>query len=357
MFDQLGGLRRLVKGKSVAIKINLTGSPSYRVGYLPLGDTHYTSPQVIAATVHLIGRAGARRIRLLESCWSTADPIEEYLLQAGWEPQEILRAAPNVEFENTNYLGRKKKYSRFVVPYGGYIFPAYDLNHSYEDCDVFVSLAKLKEHATAGITLSMKNCFGITPATIYGMGAGTDEPSELPKGGRLMIHSGYRQPSKSSPPEKDPHSPRDGGYRVPRVTVDLVAARPIDLAIVEGIKTIAGGEGPWIQGQITPVSPGVIVAGTNPVNTDAIGMTIMGYDPMADRGTAPFQDCDNTLRLAEDAGIGTRDVKRIEVVGTPVKEVRFDFAATRYGWRADVDPHSGSAPGSDSHPRSRRLPA
>jgi len=212
---------------------------------------------------------------------------------------------------------------------GGYIFPAYDLNHSYEDCDVFVSLAKLKEHATAGITLSMKNCFGITPATIYGMGAGTDEPSELPKGGRLMIHSGYRQPSKSAPPEKDPHSPRDGGYRVPRVTVDLVAARPIDLAIIEGIKTVAGGEGPWIQGHITPVSPGVIIAGTNPVNADAVGMTAMGYDPMVDRGTAPFQDCDNTLRLAEEAGIGTRDVKRIEVVGTPVKDVRFDFAATR----------------------------
>jgi hypothetical protein len=30
-----------------------------------------------------------------------------------------------------------------VVPYGGYVFPAFDLNHSYEDCDVFVSLAKM----------------------------------------------------------------------------------------------------------------------------------------------------------------------------------------------------------------------
>jgi len=34
MFDQLGGLGRLVKGKTVAIKINLTGSPTYRLGYL-----------------------------------------------------------------------------------------------------------------------------------------------------------------------------------------------------------------------------------------------------------------------------------------------------------------------------------
>ena len=30
-------------------KINLTGAPTYRLGYLPLEDTHYTHPQVIAA--------------------------------------------------------------------------------------------------------------------------------------------------------------------------------------------------------------------------------------------------------------------------------------------------------------------
>ena len=82
------------------------------------------------------------------------------------------------------------------MPFGGYVFPAFDLNHSYEDCDVFVSLAKMKEHATAGVTLSMKNCFGMTPCTIYGTGAGVDEPSLVPKGGRSLIHAGYRQPSK-----------------------------------------------------------------------------------------------------------------------------------------------------------------
>ncbi len=186
MFDQLGGLGRLVSGKTVAIKVNLTGDPTYRLGFAPLGDSHYTNPQVIAATVHLLGRAGARRIRVLESPWATADPVEEYVLRANWEPRDILGAAQNVEFENTNYLGRAKKYSRMMVPTGGYIFPGFDLNHSYEDCDVFVSLAKMKEHATAGITLSMKNCFGLTPATIYGTGAGVDEPSVLPNGGRDM---------------------------------------------------------------------------------------------------------------------------------------------------------------------------
>jgi len=329
MFDQLGGIGALVKGRTVAIKINLTGSPTYRLGHAPLEDTHYTHPNVIAAAVHLMGAAGARRIRVLESPWATADPVEEYILRANWEPRDILNAAPNVEFENTNYLGRAKKYSRMTVPFGGYIFPAFDLNHSYEDCDVFVSIAKMKEHVTAGVTLSMKNCFGLTPCTIYGTGAPADEPSLIPKGGRGLIHAGDRAPAKSAPPEKDPKSPRDETYRVPRTIVDLVAARPVHLAIVDGIKTMTGGEGPWVREHQQAVSPGLLVAGTNPVNTDAVTMALMGFDPMADRGTPPFERCDSTLRLAEDVGIGTRDLKRIEVMGAAIAEAKFDFAGIR----------------------------
>ena len=49
-------------------------------------------------------------------------------------------------------------------------------------------------------------------------------------------------------------------------------------------------------------------------------MALMGFDSMADRGTPPFETCDNTLKLAEDAGLGTRDLRRIEVIGTPIRE-------------------------------------
>jgi uncharacterized protein (DUF362 family) len=341
MFDQLGGLGRLVKNKTVAIKINLTGSPTYRLGYLPLEDTHYTHPHVIAATALLMGRAGARRIRILESPWSTADPVEEYLLRANWEPRDILNAAANVEFENTNYLGQSKKYTRMAAPFGGYIFPAFDLNHSYADCDVFVSLAKMKEHATAGVTLSMKNCFGMTPCTIYGSGAGVDEPSLVPKGGRSLVHAGDRQPSRSAPPEKDGSTPREDTYRVPRTVVDLISARPIHLAIVEGIRTMTGGEGPWVGGDLKAVAPGVIVAGLNPVSTDAVCMRVMGFDPMAARGTAPFESCDSTLKLAEEAGVGTRDLGRIELAGSAIADVRFDFAGMRKQRRASPAPPMG----------------
>lgn len=324
LFDQLGGLERLVKGKTVAIKVNMTGDTGYRLGHLPAEDTHYTHPRVIAATVHLMGRAGARRVRVLESCWSSSAPLEEFMLQANWEPLDLANAAPRVEFENTNHLGRAGNYVRLTTPHGGHMFRAFDLNHSYRDCDVFVSLAKMKDHATAGVTLSMKNCFGIMPVTIYGDGAGVDEPSIEPHGGRGIMHEGNRQPSKSAPSENDPKSPREDTYRVPRIVADLVAARPIDLAIVEGVRSMAGGEGPWVKPS-RAIRPGVLVAGTNCVATDAVCMAVMGYDPMAVRGAPPFEKCDSTLQLAEELGVGPRDLRRIELVGTPLREALFRY--------------------------------
>ncbi|RPI17061.1 MAG: DUF362 domain-containing protein [Acidobacteriales bacterium] len=329
MFDQIGGLGRLVKGKTVAIKLNLTGDPDNRAGYLPIGNTTWVHPDVVGATVHLLGLAGATRIRLLESPWRSADPVEELMISAGWEPRDFVNAAARVEFENTNFLGRGKQYFRFKVPQGGLLFPAFDLNHSYEECDVFVSIAKLKEHQTTGVTLSMKNCFGITPCTIYGDGAGEDEPGLLPRGGRNPIHSGDRQPSMSSPPEIDPSSPRNQGYRVPRCVADLVAARPIHLAIVDGIEAITGGE---VGGTLKfHVRPGILLAGINCVTVDAVGTAVMGLDPMAERGSPPFERCDSTLRLAEQLGVGTRDLKRIEVVGERIADLMFDYRKSRGG--------------------------
>src|SRR5262249_52075615 len=151
---------------------------------------------------------------------------------------------------------------------------------------------------------------------IYGTGAPPDEPSLTPKGGRGLIHAGDRAPARSAPQEKDPKSPRDETYRVPRTVVHLVAARPIHLAIIAAVRTMTAGEAPRVGEAQTVVSPGLLVAGTNPVNTDAVGAALMGFDPMADRGTPPFERCDSTLRLAEDVGIGSRDLKRIEVVGS-----------------------------------------
>jgi uncharacterized protein (DUF362 family) len=329
MFDDLGGIGNLVAGKTVAIKINMANPLRARTGYRPAWFTRWSHPAVIGAAVSLIGAAGARRIRILEGSYEDDNPLEENFLQGGWDPRDILGAAKIVEMENTDSLGLGKKYERLKVPGGGLLFPSFDCNHSYADCDVMVSIAKLKEHQSAGVALSMNNMIGIVPATIYGDAAGFEEPALRPFGRRGMLHTGRRQPSTLVPGETNPESPRDAGYRIPRVAVDLVGARPIDLAIIDGIETqtsaegVATGAGPGRK--INLVKPGVLVAGLNPVCTDAVATALMGFDPAADRGTAPFEKCDSTLKLAEDAGIGTRDLKKIEVAGAPVATLAFPF--------------------------------
>jgi len=326
MFEKLGGASGIVRNKTVTIKLNLTGSPGLKFQGRSLGTTHYSHPATVAAMVSVLDAAGAKRIRLVESAWGTGGPLEEYLLDSGWNVRALKNASHKLEFENTNALGLGKKYSRLKVSAGGYIYPSFDLNHSYEDTDVFVSMAKLKNHATCGVTLSMKNCFGITPASTYGDDAGIEAPNEKPTKGRGDVcHIGKRQPSKTAAAELDPTTSRDPGYRMPRIVADLASTRPIDIAFIDGIETMSGGEGPWVGGNLKYVKPGVLIMGTNGVCTDTVATAVMGYDPRAKRGTRPFETCDNTLLLAEARGVGSADLSRIEVRGTPIEKVRFPF--------------------------------
>jgi len=328
MMDQLGGLGKIVKGKTVNIKINFTGEATSRLGYLPPSRSYWTHPETVGHMIRLIDKAGARRIRVCEGVnWGNS--LEEWMYKASWDIRALQNAGNKVEFVQTGlpYPG-KKPYTRFKVPNGGHLFPAYELNTVWAEADVLVSVTKVKEHTTAGVTIGMKNCFGITPCTIYGNGAGDlDEPLKAPRGGRQQIlHNGRQQPAKIALAEIDPKSPRQDTYRIPRCVADMAAALPTQLTVIEGIETMAGGEGPW-SADARPCAPGIMFAGTNGVTVDAVGMALMGFDPMAERGTAPFERCDSQLKLAEALGVGTRDLKRIEVVGTPIAEAKFDIRA------------------------------
>jgi uncharacterized protein (DUF362 family) len=346
-FDQIGGIGKLVRGKTVTIKLNLTGGPRTRFGTLPPHATHWVHPKLVGATCAVLGKAGARRIILAESCGGRIRPFEDFLLDAGWDVNGIRSAAPLVLFENTANLGTGKKYARLKVTGKPYIFPAFDLNQVYGETDVFVSMSKLKDHEELGVTLSIKNCFGNTPTSIYGDDAGVDEPNERPRGGReSVLHYGKRQPSRSAPAELDPSSNRYEGWRMPRILSDIAAARPIELNIVDGITSCVGGEGPWVKGS-KPCNPGVLVIGRNPVCTDTVAMAVMGYDPRAKAGEGPFrirkatpdaqkdaegrQWADNTNLVAEAAGLGSADLSRIDVRGAKIKEAVFDFDAFRLG--------------------------
>ena len=108
------------------------------------------------------------------------------------------------------------------------------------DCDLLVSLAKMKTHHWAGATLSMKNFFGVVPGAIYGW----------PK--NVLHWAG-----------------------IPECIADLHYSLPPQFAIVDGIEAMEGN-GPILG---TKKLAGVIVAGAHTPSVDATSCRIMKIDP------------------------------------------------------------------------------
>ena len=173
------------------------------------------------------------------------------------------------------------------IPGGGLLYDSIYLRRELADADAVVSLAKLKVHSSAGITMSVKNMFGIVPRSRYG-GA----------------HRGFMHTNH---------------FRLMRIFVDVATAMKPDLAILDGI--IASNMS--LDGD--PVETELMLAGHDPVATDAIGTRIIGFDPLSDFPTKPWLRAENHLRLASQAGLGVLDPAEIDVRGLNVEDNRWLF--------------------------------
>jgi len=142
--------------------------------------------------------------------------------------------------------------------------------------DFLVSMPKLKTHHWAGVTLSLKNMFGIVPGSCYGW----------PK--NVLHWAG-----------------------IDRAILDINAAARPDFAIVDGIVGMEGN-GP-IQGM--PKASGVLVFGTDPVAVDATCCRIMGLIP-------------ERVKYLSGAGTLLGHVKsdKIQQLGEGIASVRMPFA-------------------------------
>ena len=289
--EAVGGITDIVKtGDKVAIKINLTGG-----GGIP--DNMWTHPEVLRAVGELILDCGvnAQDLYIVESLWSDSSYNDNGYLTV----QQSL-GAKMVD------LNKTAPYSSFIqkaVGDKGFNFTTLTMNQILSEVDVYVSIPKMKQHYEAGVTCSLKNQVGIVPRTVYQI-TGDD-------GRRGGIHH------KTS---SDPSA----GY-LPRSICDLNMARPVNLAVIDGIKNARGGEGTW-NPTFTPCEDHVLLAGKNPVATDSVAAYFMGNDPEAEKLDLPAGgQCDNYLELLHQAGMGTNQMKEIEIVGdgadliTPVK--------------------------------------
>ena len=192
-------------------------------------------------------------------------------------------------------------FATYDVPGGGCMFDRYLLNAIFAEADEVVSIAKMKNHAFMGITLTLKNLFGLPP----------------------MI-----------PPEGRTRSYYHHLIRLSYVLPDLGMITKPCLNIVEALTGQWGRE--WGgEGRIC----NALMAGDHPVATDACGMTLMGHDPHSDWPTPPFRRDRNHLLIAAKHGFGTVDLNEIDFVSeveAPLAEfdsVSTDSDATVANWR------------------------
>ena len=294
LIDQLGGLGDVVKpGDSVAIKPNLTGGVySGRLAGISAEESFVTHPEVVRALVKQVQAAGAKEVFIVESVYEW----ESYTL---WGYEQIANDL-GVKLIDLN---ESKPYADFAdTPVGpdSHIYKSFTFNPILKDINVFMSVSKMKNHYLAGITHTMKNLYGLVPYRFY----------------RLNEQDKYRSAFHGTDSETR--------ERLPRIIVDINRARPIHFSLIDGIKTTQGGEGPWLN-SVTAIEPGVLIAGKNPVATDAVATAVMGHDPTGDYPSSPFVRCVNHLKLAAQAGLGTNQLEEIEIRGAQINDVRTPF--------------------------------
>jgi uncharacterized protein (DUF362 family) len=201
-------------------------------------------------------------------------------------------------------LNAPAPYADFAsVPVGDnwFVYENFTFNPILTEVDVFVSVAKMKCHRSCGVTHSLKNLIGLVPVQHY--------RTDAQHGHRSAMHG-------------------DGDEfktRLPRVIMDLARARPIDLALIDGVITAEGGEVPWPGTNFAQVAPDVLIAGKDPVAADAVATAAMGFDPAAVYPAQPFANADNHLNLAQELGLGTNRLTELELLGASLDEVRYEF--------------------------------
>jgi len=328
MLDQLGDVRRLVRRRHVTVKTNLVNTSDADLCGVPLWLTVTTHPAVAMALGSLLVEYGARTVTFCDQLPFRL-PDESAFAGYGFKLNKFNQAMDGrARLENTRNRGRYRDYAWVKVPGGGELASAWEVNQAYVNTDVLVSLAKLKSHVSGGITGGMKNLFGVPPSSLYGDDL-KEQPDEEAVGYRTAtMHNCERRPLTSAASFTGRSVKGDHGYNVPHFIVDLAAAFPLQLVVIDGISTIQTAEGWWLGSMVSVTRPGLLIAGQNPVCTDAVAAAVMGFDPDAADRTFPFVNGSNYLALARRRGLGENRINHLEIGGVGLDAARFEFQPT-----------------------------
>ena len=249
-----------VKGKKILLKPNL-------VEFDPKGVIN-TNAAVIEAAIDAFKSMGARQVIVAEGPGHRRD--NEYLITASGLYSVLKQHHVSYVDLNTDDVRLQPLRSSFT-----------SLRHMYfpqtlYDVDLLVSMPKLKTHHWAGVTLSLKNMFGVVPGSVYGW----------PK--NLLHWQGIHNS-----------------------IIDINSSLPVrQFAIVDGIVGMEGN-GP-LQGDAKKA--GVLIFGEDAVAVDATAARLMNVDP-------------RRIRYLSIAGefLGNVEFRQIQQIGEKLEKYRQDF--------------------------------
>ncbi len=299
--DLLGGIKHVTHGKqSVMLKPNLVSAESRMT----------TKAEVVRTIAQLMQRAG-KEVSIGEGSAAAAkfnvigsetyrtrkreilDPMQQYVFdQLGYTEMAKALRVPLVNLHSGELVEVR-------VP-GAFVFDKLTIHRSLTEVDLLCSVPMMKTHQLAAVTLGMKNLIGVYPGTVY-------------QSIRGHVHDVTS--------EVDPTG-------VAAAIVDMVRANKLGLVVVDGSMAMEGN-GPSM-GPLVKMD--VIVAGTNPLATDMVAASAMGFQA---REVATFA-------WANKAGMHPSSLEEIEIRGEALDRVRRPFAKPQlYPWKT-ISAHWGN---------------
>lgn len=255
-FDLLGGLKDVIAEKSrVLIKVNFISTKTYETGVT-------TDPLVVEAIIRKM-REFSDEIFVVESDASMTNADK------ACKATGMLQVCNDNRVKFIN-LRREKDRVKLVIP-NAETLKEITVPKIVVD-SVIINAAKLKTHSETGVSLGMKNMFGLLPTKL-----------------KFQYHL----------------------KGISKVVVDINTVLKSKLTVIDGFYAL---EGPGPTSGI-PVKMDLIIAGKDPVATDATGCRAMGISP----------EEIYHIRRAYEKGFGEIDEAKIELVGNRLEEIKRKF--------------------------------
>jgi uncharacterized protein (DUF362 family) len=282
--ELLGGIRAVTRGKErILLKPNLV-SPVPRAT---------TKPPVIRTLARMMKAAG-KDVSIGEGS-AAAPPFNVQGAEVfRTTKRDLLDGLQRFVFDQLGYTELAKSLRvplvnlhtgdlvEVKVP-GAFVFERLTIHRALAETDLLCSVPMMKTHTLAGVTLGMKNLVGAYPGAVY-----------QSVRGRMHDAAAKVEPSGTA-----------------SAIVDMVRANKLGLVVIDG-STAMEGNGP-AEGPLVPME--TIVAGTNPVATDMVAASLMGFDA----AEIP------TFAWANKAGLRPERLDQIEIRGESIESARRKF--------------------------------